>query len=404
MTALRRKIAAPLALLHRASRDCLARNAVVTFGPTGVVEAVEHDVPNLDGLPGLEYYNGVLIPGMVNAHLHLELSHLEGAMPRGTGLPCFAENIGKVRNDAPEPDQIKAAGAFDAQLYAQGVVAAGDVSNTNLSFAVKRRSKIRYHTFIECFGLIGEQNGRIVEKGRQLAREAADMGLSCSLTPHSTYSCSDPLFGRLAGLGDPLSIHFLESGAEREIFNGRGGFAAWYSRIVPPMLRPGETLPVERGWSAFGSPLEKLMGQVADDRRILLVHNTLISSDEIHAIGTFYSRPTFVLCPLSNLYIEGAVPPYTLFLEGCNVALGTDSLASSGTRYMIDVLKHAVLDGGVPLDQAARWATLGGAESLGMAGTLGSFEAGKTPGAALLTNIDWEKRSLTRQSQSLRIV
>ncbi len=99
----------------------------------------------------MEYYQGIIVPGFVNAHCHLELSHLKGAIPEKAGLDEFIMGIESLRA-ASEDEIISASEKADAEMYSAGIVAVGDISNKNYSFRTKTKSKIFYHTFIELLG------------------------------------------------------------------------------------------------------------------------------------------------------------------------------------------------------------------------------------------------------------
>src|SRR5689334_19080444 len=99
------------------------------------------------GSSDVQYYPGIIVPGFVNAHCHLELSHLKGALPEKAGLDEFIMGIESLRTTAEE-DIIKAAEKADAEMQKEGIVAVGDISNKNHSFSIKAKSKIHYHTFI----------------------------------------------------------------------------------------------------------------------------------------------------------------------------------------------------------------------------------------------------------------
>ena len=104
-------------------------------------------------MPGTEFYAGLLLPGMVNAHCHLELSYLRGAIPEGCGFAGFAAGMGRVRGRFAAQEREVAADAADAAMERAGIAAVGDVANDETAFGVKSRSRMRYHTFAEVFGL-----------------------------------------------------------------------------------------------------------------------------------------------------------------------------------------------------------------------------------------------------------
>lgn len=104
-------------------------------------------------MPGTEFYSGVLAPGLVNAHCHLELSYLRGAIPEGCGFAGFAGAMGQVRERFGPEERLRAVAAADAAMWQAGVQAVGDISNGDTTFSVKELSRVAYHTFIEFFGL-----------------------------------------------------------------------------------------------------------------------------------------------------------------------------------------------------------------------------------------------------------
>src|SRR5690606_21004967 len=117
--------------------------------------------PNSKAVSGkpIRRYSGIITPGFVNAHCHLELSHLLGLIPKRTGLVPFLQQVMSSR--ASDEDTIqRAMEAADQQLYANGVVAVGDHANSAISAAVKKSSKVHYHTFIEVLGFDPDQASR----------------------------------------------------------------------------------------------------------------------------------------------------------------------------------------------------------------------------------------------------
>src|SRR5690606_2894262 len=96
-------------------------------------------------------HQGIITPGFVNAHCHLELSHMKGVIPRRTGLVPFLQRVMSLRA-ADELKIQRAMEAADNQLYDHGIVAVGDHANSGISAAVKAASKIHYHTFVEVLG------------------------------------------------------------------------------------------------------------------------------------------------------------------------------------------------------------------------------------------------------------
>jgi cytosine/adenosine deaminase-related metal-dependent hydrolase len=270
-----------------------------------------------------------------------------------------------VRGNYTMEERTQALGAASSRMWAEGVQAVGDIVNDDSSFEHKRHSPIRYHNFAELFGLNTPTDAMNYLLGEK----------NTSLTPHSTYSLQSTSFAAAAA-SDTLSIHFMESPDEEALYRGEGSLAAWYGRM---------------GWECdfihYGSPAERLVGQVASDKKLLLVHCCCLGEEDMERIlSHFLTPPTFVVCPQSNDYISGLRPPVELLLKhNARVAIGTDSLASNDNLSIIEELK---LLPEVPLAKRIEWATAGGAEALGLADEIGSLEVGKRPGIVLIEGIE----------------
>lgn len=358
---------------------------VVTVDDTGLIVSVGQ-WERLDGDASTEFYAGALCAGFVNAHCHLELSYLRGAIARGTGFAGFARAIGAVRGGFAMKDRLRALEAADARMWHEGVQAVADIVNGETSFAAKARSAVRYRSFAEVFGLNAS-----TEAVRPLLQYP-----DTTLTPHSTYSIQDTAFSEVvsdAG-NDPLSIHFMESDDEAALFRGEGSLAAWYGRM---------------GWRcdflSHGSPARRVADMVPRGRRVLLVHGCRVGEAEYDMVSDRLGQTLWwVLCPRSNDYISGLRPPVELLRQrGARICVGTDSLASNECLSMVEELK---LLGGVPLEEAVAWATVNGAQALGLDGGIGSIEAGKRPGLVLIENLSYDSAGahLTAESRSRRLV
>lgn len=368
---------------------------IVSLASDGTVVSVEQ-CAEPDRMAGVEFYSGILVPGFVNAHCHLELSHMRGAIPPGGGYAGFAKGMSEKRTGFSDGERLSAAEAQDAVLWQKGVAAVGDVCNGTTTFAVKSRSPVRYHNFLELFGFGSELGSALGDA----AREAVRSGLVYSATPHSTYSLNETAFRQAVrgfsqeppGKQPPLSVHFMESPAEEELFRGQGDMWEWYAQRG---LEPDFT-------GRYVSPADRITALVPPDRDIMLIHNCCATCDDIDRIlAHFTGRVTWVLCPRSNGYISRLEPPAGLLRKkGARIAVGTDSLASNHSLDMIEELK---LFTGIPLEELLGWATVNGAEALGMEDGLGGFEPGMRPGVVLVSGIDWDTVSLTPAAASRRI-
>ena len=357
-------------------------NPLVEVAPDGEILSVGRcDAP--DSMAGTEFHPGVLVPGLVNAHCHLELSYLKGRIPSGGGFSSFARALRGERNAADAAGRLRASAAADARMWSEGTAAAGDVSNTDESFAVKRNSRIAYRNFAEVYGL------NTSSPARQRALLAYP---HTTLTPHSLYTLQEAVLREICNEGDsPLSIHFMETPDEAELFRGRGGLYEWY---------------VQQGLHCdflhHRSPSSRLISCIPRHRSVLLIHACCVEQQDIDRIMEHFMAPVWwCLCPRSNRRISGLTPPVDLLRANrLNICVGTDSLASNDDLCLLEELKQFA---DVPLDELLRWATVNGAAALGFDG-LGVIAPGTKPGIAVISPLDYPAMKLTRESRIRRIV
>lgn len=361
----------------------LERNIVVEVDDRGTITNILR-CDAIDSMASVEFFPGILIPGMVNCHCHLELSYLKGAIAEGEGYGGFARSIGAVRNNFTTEERIRSARLADAQMWEEGVEAVADIANDDLVMEVKTQSKIEYHTLFEFFGL----NNRDVEPHFDLANRYP----RSFVTPHSTYSVQDEPFRQICARNSSLlSIHLLESDAEEGLYHGRGSLHEWYQRM---------------GWVCdflkYESPAGRVAGCIDRKCRVLLVHNTRATAEDIATVESHTKNGTWVLCPESNRFISNDRPPVELLRKsGVAIAVGTDSLASARSLSMIENLR---LLGNHPLRELLTWATLNGAKALGIDGLKGSIEIGKRPGLVVIEGADLHNLCLTPESVAHRII
>ena len=361
----------------------LERNIVVEVDDRGTITNILR-CDAIDSMASVEFFPGILIPGMVNCHCHLELSYLKGAIAEGEGYGGFARSIGAVRNNFTTEERIRSARLADAQMWEEGVEAVADIANDDLVMEVKTQSKIEYHTLFEFFGL----NNRDVEPHFDLANRYP----RSFVTPHSTYSVQDEPFRQICARNSSLlSIHLLESDAEEGLYHGRGSLHEWYQRM---------------GWESdflkYESPAGRVAGCIDRKCRVLLVHNTRATAEDIATVESHTKNGTWVLCPESNRFISNDRPPVDLLRKsGVAIAVGTDSLASARSLSMIENLR---LLGNHPLRELLTWATLNGAKALGIDAMKGSIEIGKRPGLVVIEGADLHNLCLTPESVAHRII
>ena len=328
----------------------------------------------------LETFDGILTPGFVNAHCHLELSHMKDTVPQHTGLPGFARHIITQRNNFSQEEIAEKMTTADEAMYRNGIVAVGDISNGPDSFACKTRSKIHYHTFIELLGLNPSGSELIFDKGLELLKRLQDQGLKGSLAPHAPYSTSTQLIEKISGFDSqnnlPLSIHNQESEEESKFFKGEAnGFHDLFS-----------FLGLDLSWfEAPGtSSFQAYAPFLAEHMPSMMVHNTFTSKEDLELAAS--KNAFWCFCPAANLYIENRLPDFSLFKNRKNrICLGTDSLASNTQLDLINeinlILKHSNCFTPENLLQAA---TSNAAAALGISDQFGSLILGKNTGLNLL--------------------
>lgn len=332
----------------------------------------------------LERYKGHLVPGFINAHCHLELSHLRGRLTRGTGLPGFLKEVVRYR----EVDLEEAEDAMqkaDEEMHAGGIVAVCDISNTVRTLNRKRNSSIHYHTFVELFDLHPTRAEQEWERGQDVLRQFQEAGFTANLVPHAMYTVSEVLMRRLAEASTsdpfPISIHIQESASEDQMFvNGDGPLmdmlkgTGWYDDFQP--TRQG-VMPT-------------LMQRAERASKILLVHDTFTRSSDLSSLvsrnDNLSSHAAFCLCPGANLFIEGRLPDLnTLSMSGFPLLLGTDSLASNDGLSIVNEMNTLIkAKGGLDFETVLRMATWNAAYFLNWQSRWGSLEVGKQPGVNLL--------------------
>ncbi|HDR52044.1 MAG TPA: amidohydrolase [Mariniphaga anaerophila] len=353
---------------------------------------------------GIEHYSGILVPGFVNAHCHLELSHLKGKIPEKTGLGGFLGAINKLRNLEVENQEAEMNKA-DFQMKHAGIVAVGDVSNSYASLETKRNSKIKYHSFVEAFGFHPSRAERAYLYAEFVESMFRGFDLPASVTPHSPYSVSEKLFLKIRkkALAEDtiLSVHNQESWDELAFFkDGSGGIARHIHEILGIDISH---------WQPTGkSSLEFTLSFIPKENPLLLVHNTFTSSEDIQLLKQQrHLENTFlVLCPNANLYIENRLPPVSLFQkEKMNICLGTDSLASNHALSVLQemiTLQHNFPE--ISLRDLVEWGCWNGAQALGLTGLFGSLDPGKKPGVNLITGVDLQRLKLTGKSKVKRLM
>jgi cytosine/adenosine deaminase-related metal-dependent hydrolase len=332
----------------------------------------------------IKRYEGILCPGFVNAHGHLELSHLKGQIAEGGGLVDFIRAVMALRSSFSAEEKEAAIGAALAEMKEKGIVAIGDIANSPDTLGFRRGAGMHIHTFIEALGFTEEKAADRFSFSEQLyqrfAAQEADFILRQSIGPHAPYSISEKLFSLLNayGAGQTLSIHSQETAAENE----------WYERKAGGLQHFYEALSIDTGFfrPSGKTSLQTWLPWLDRPARLILVHNTFISEADIAFLGRPEQDIFLCLCPRANLYIERRLPPVALLdASGLDICLGTDSLASNHSLSILSEMQQLYQHfPDISIEKLIRWATWNGARALDMEGRIGSFSEGRKPGILLM--------------------
>ena len=343
-------------------------------------------------------------PGFVNAHCHVELSHLHGKFRKGTGMAGFIDQINELRDWAGRDKKVVLVKEWMDKMWADGVSAMADISNDDSSFEVKADHPMYTRTFLEVFGSEPEMCDGVMADVTALNVLADEAGIDAAPTPHSCYTMSPQLLSASAAAGlesGYLSYHSQESQEEEDLLISGSG-AMYENR-----KRSGMSTPPVTGESSLKYFLDRLadVKPAPYDENILLVHNVCLQQSDIDAVKEVMANPFFAICPLSNIFIHNALPPVRLMREnGLAILVGTDSLSSNDDLDMVKEMAciHENFPE-VPMGEIVRWATLNGALFLGKEAGFGSFAEGKHPGIVRVSDVDADG-FVTAASRSRRIV
>ena len=347
---------------------------------------------------------GALTPGFVNAHGHVELSHLHKKFVKGSGMAGFIDQINALRDWAGREKKQELVKEWMDKMWKDGVSAMADISNDDSSFDVKAAHKMYTRTFLEVFGSEPQMCEGVMADVTALQAVADEAGIDAAPTPHSCYTMSPQLLSKSAAAGlkrGYISYHSQESQEEEDLL--LTGTGAMYENRV----RNGMSTPPVTGESSLKYFIQRLAQahEAPYDEHILLVHNVCLSQDDVDAAKKVMNNVWWAICPLSNIFIHNALPPIPLMRKnGLSIALGTDSLSSNDDLDMVAemICLHANFPE-VPMTEILTWASLNGAKFLSKEAELGSLEKGKKPGIVRISGID-ENGFVTSASRSERVI
>ena len=341
----------------------------------------------MDAGEGIERYRGIICPGFINAHCHLELSHLKNTIPPHTGLIPFLLDVVSKR-DHEQSLILDCIENAEKEMELEGIVAVGDICNTSITLQSKCKSKIKWNNFIEVLGMKDEkaEANLLHYEGILDVFNGAATNMKSSLVPHAPYSISNKTFEGINNrTGHSIvSMHSQENPAEDELYaKGTGDFIRLFNKLglaESPFPVSGK------------SSLQSCLPYFNKQQRMILVHNTFTTAEDIvfaldHA-REHLSGVHFCICANANRYIENQMPPIDLLMKHkAEIVLGTDSYSSNWQLSIaaeIRTIRKELPE--IPLQCILQWATINGARALERDDALGSFEPGKKPGIVLLDN------------------
>ena len=356
-------------------------NTVVVCSDDGTIENI---INKTDAGDDVQQLNGIISPGFVNCHCHLELSHMKGLIPEKTGLVDFVFSVVTQRH-FPDEEIAEAIELAEQEMIENGIVAVGDICNNLLTLDQKEQQNLRYHNFVETSGWLPDIANTRFERSKN-AFDFFSKISSTSIVPHAPYSVSENLWQLIQPYyaGKTVSIHNQETAFEDELFlQNSGDFVRMYEimKMDTSFFKPSGK-----------SSLQTYFHKLEKGEQVILVHNTFTKQADIDFIKQSRDAETvwFCLCANANLYIENALPPLDLLRKNdCNMVIGTDSLASNHSLSVLDEMKtiqqHFPT---VDLEEMLRWATLNGAKALQIDDAFGSLHSGKKPGLVLIENLE----------------
>ncbi len=321
-----------------------------------------------------------ILPGLVNAHTHLELSYLHRRVPHSARFADWIRAIMAARRQYPDPEAreiLDAARDAIATSREHGTALVGDIGNTLVTVPLLREAGMTARVFHELLGFNAPDADSRVAAARERADGLTDGGVRVDLAPHAPYSVSPPLFRALRADLDAhpearSSIHLSESRDEIEFVREATGdirrtledLGVWtdeWRSVLPSRVSPVRYL-------------EKL-GFL--DPRIVAVHGVQMDDDDLVCLRE--NGMTLVTCPRSNVHVGADSPPLQRFYaSGVRVAVGTDSLASvEDLNVFAELAEMRRIAPAIAARTLLESATRAGADALGFGDDFGTIDVGK---------------------------
>jgi aminodeoxyfutalosine deaminase len=334
--------------------------------------------PPADHLREAHLGHVAVLPGLVNAHTHLELSYLRDEVPPASAFVTWIRGVIAARRQRPDPHAREILDAVDAAIaeaVATGTAIVGDISNTLVTYAPLARSPLAAVVFYELIRFNAPDPRELVQAAcHTIDALVPTERVRASLAAHAPYSVAPLVFRAIRQAADrdaftPCSVHLSESVEEVEFIRTGGGpwravleeLGAWDPKWIPP----------------GGTPVQFLDDSGFLGSNVLAVHGVQMTADDLARLAA--RGTTLVTCPRSNGHSGAGAPPIAEFYEsGARVAIGTDSLASAPDLNMFaELATMRALAPAVPAAALLESATLQGARALGFDAQYGTIEPAK---------------------------
>jgi len=366
--------------IHRArfvlaEPDLLLQNAAVHVSDPGRISRVEPwtGVPSSLQVEVIDWGSALIMPGLVNAHTHLELTHLHRQLTDSISFTGWIEQLVAKRRAWTPEQWMESSREGLRQSLASGTTLVGDISASGFSAIALKQEPLRKALFSEILAFPPEKAGEALA-GLQSRLEGVqeDRLMTAGISPHAPYSVSSELFREVAALaaerGIPLAIHVAETKEELEFLqSGEGSFKEL-------LLRAGAYHP---GWiPPKAHPVLFLESLGVLQHSALLIHCNYLDDDSKAAI--LRTRSHVVFCPRSHAFFGHSPHPVRELLDiGVNVALGTDSLASNDSLSVLDEMRFLFKNRkDLKTEEIFRMSSLNGATALGFGNSLGRLRRG----------------------------
>jgi cytosine/adenosine deaminase-related metal-dependent hydrolase len=319
-----------------------------------------------------------VLPGLVNAHTHLELSYLRDEVPPADRFVDWIRHVMAARRKRPDPEAAEIVRSVEegiAEAEAFGTAVVGDISNTLVTVRALAASRIAAMVFYELIGFKPADADRFVDDARRRIGDAgAREDVRVGLAAHAPYSVAPQVLRAMRGTAEiasalPTSVHLSESAEEVEFIRTGGG--AWRAVLE-------EVGSWNAAWQApGGSPVQYLDDIGFLSPSLLAVHGVQMTRGDLQRLEA--RGATLVACPRSNRRTGAGTPPIAdFYASGVRVAIGTDSLASTpDLNVFAELTAMRALAPGVPASALLASATRHGADALGFGADYGTISPGK---------------------------